>query len=143
MFEVQSTPILASICQKLVKVMVTNLDILPESTQSKMDVVFWPTHGCVGLSDTTRIVLYGAWLPSKGVTVRITIRIKQVRTKMRLKEGRKIESQEETSQICSQVTCCKSFAGLLQIVCRLFAGFLQFHGLKQKTHNRRANGRRD
>ena len=40
---------------------------------------------------------------------------------MRLKEGTKIELQRDISQICLQVVYCRLFAGILQIVYRLFA----------------------
>ena len=49
---------------------------------------------------------------------------KFVRTKMRLKEGTMIELQREISQNSLQVVYCRVSAGVLQVVYRLFAGFL-------------------
>ena len=49
------------------------------------------------------------------------IRNKFVRTKMRPKVGAKIELQREISQIGLQVTCYRSFAGLLEVAYRFFA----------------------
>ena len=55
-------------------------------------------------------------------------------------EGKTIESQREISQIELQVVYCRLFAGVLQVVCKVFATFpvsmlipLIFLGLKKKT----------
>ena len=63
-----------------------------------------------------------------------------VQTKMRLKEGTKIKLQRDISQIGLQVVYCRLFAGVLQVVCKVFATFpvsmlipLIFLGLKKKT----------
>ena len=67
---------------------------------------------------------------------------------MHLREGKTIESQREISQIELQVVYCRLFAGVLQVVCKVFATFpvsmlipLNFLGLK-KT-NRATDGQTD
>ena len=50
---------------------------------------------------------------------------KSIRTKMRPKEGTNIDLQREISQNGLQVVYCRFSAGVLQVVFRLFAGYLQ------------------
>ena len=72
---------------------------------------------------------------------------------MCLKEGTKIELQRDISQIGLQVVYCRLFAGILQVVYRLFAvrnPYIDFssdhmpfpnnfRGLKKKTRYRRTS----
>ena len=86
---------------------------------------------------------------------------KFVQTKMRLREGRKIESQREISQIGLHAGCllqivCRCIAGCSQVICRLFAIFFcsqgsicfypvstQFPRLEKETHNQWPDRRMD
>ena len=74
----------------------------------------------------TNCILYIHTLPGPvSYSQVLSLPKKFVRTKIRPKEGTKIELQREISQIWLQLACCRLFVGILQAVCRLFAGYLQ------------------